>query len=137
MRHSVRDSCCLIEFICEHYLTFSKSLLRVILCLLCQRKNFGEILKTKEFLTEGKGELENANGSEHESIFTFKMAFLECFQTVFYHKQSRALLCLQDKGVAQSVSENLGFHNDYDHEYEKVFITFWTLHTNFYDFRAC
>ena len=49
------DSCCPIEFICEHYLTFSKSLLCVILCLLSQIENFGEILKTKEFLTEEKG----------------------------------------------------------------------------------
>ena len=58
-----------------------------------------------------------------------KMALLECFQTVFYHKQSRALFCLQDKGVAQSISENFGFHN----KYEKVFIIFWTLQTNFCD----
>ena len=87
------DSCCPLEFICEHYLTFSKSLLRVIPCLLSQRKNCDEILKTKEKGREGKGrkgkerkgkerkgkerkgkgELESARGSEHESIFTFKM----------------------------------------------------------------
>ena len=35
-------------------------------------------------------ELENAKGSEHESIFTIKMAFLECFQTVFFLTTSRA-----------------------------------------------
>ena len=28
-------------------------------------------------------ELDTAKASEHESIFTFKMAFLECLQTVF------------------------------------------------------
>ena len=63
------------------------------------------------------------------------MAFLECFQIAFfYHKQSRAsLICLQDKGVAQSILENFGFHNEHDDEYEKVFIIFWTLQTNFYD----
>ena len=43
------DSCYPIEFICEHYSAFSKSLLRVILCLLSQRKHYGEILKTKSF----------------------------------------------------------------------------------------
>ena len=62
------------------------------------------------------------------------MAFLECFQTVFlsyYHKQNRELFCLQDKDVAQSILENFGFHNKYDDEYEKVFITFWTLQTKF------
>ena len=42
----------------------------------------------------------------------------------FYHKQIRALFCLQDKGVAQSMLENFGFHNEYDDEYEKVFIIF-------------
>ena len=125
------DSCCPIQFICEHYLTFSKSLLGFILCLLSQRKNCGENLKTLEFLTDERGELENAKGSQHESIFTFKMVFLEYFQTDFYHKQSRWLFCLKDKGVAQSVLENFGFHNEYDNEYEKVFITFWTLQTNF------
>ena len=61
------------------------------------------------------------------------MTFLGCFQTVFYHKQSRALFCLQDKGVAQSILENFEFHNEYDDEYEKVFIIFWTLQTNFCD----
>ena len=72
-------------------------------------------------------ELENAKGSEHESIF--KMASLECFQNVFFfcHKQSRALFFLRDKGNAQSVLKNFGF----DNEYEKVFIIFWTLQTNF------
>ena len=59
--------------------------------------------------------------------------FLECFQTVFYHKQRRALFCLQVKGAAQSILENFGFHNEYDDEYEKVFIIFWTLQTNFCD----
>ena len=31
------------------------------------------------------------------------MAFLECFQADFYHKQSRELLCLQVNGVSQSI----------------------------------
>ena len=74
----MEDSCCPIEFICEHYLTFSKSLLRVSLCLLSQRKNYGEILKTRVF-DRGKRELENAKGSEHESTFTFKLAFFKMF----------------------------------------------------------
>ena len=52
---------------------------------------------------------------------------------VFNHKQSRALFCLQDKGVAQSISENFGFHSEYDNEYEKLFIIVWTLQTNFWD----
>ena len=85
-----------------------------------QKKDNGEILKSKEFLTEEWRELENAKGSEHEFIFTFKIAFLECIQTgSFYHKQSRPLFCLQDKGVAQSILENFGFHNEYDDEYRK------------------
>ena len=65
------DFCCPIEFICVHYVTFSKSPLRVILCLLSQRKNYGKILKTKEFLTEKRGN--QKMGSERESIFKFKM----------------------------------------------------------------
>ena len=67
------DSCCPIEFICEHYLTFSE-LLSVSLCLLCQRRNYGEILKTRGF-DRGKGELENVKGSKHESTFTFKLVY--------------------------------------------------------------
>ena len=58
------------------------------------------------------------------------MAFLELF---FNHKQSRALFCFQAKGVAQSISENFGFHNEYDEEYEKLFIIVWALHINFWD----
>ena len=63
------------------------------------------------------------------------MALLECFQTVFLfnHKQRRAFICLQDKGVAQLILENFGFHNEYDDEYEKVFIIVWALQTNFWD----
>ena len=49
--------------------------------------------------------MEDTKGGEHESIFTLKMAFLACFQTVFYHKHSRALFCLQDKGDAQRTSD--------------------------------
>ena len=71
----MRDSCCPNEFMCEHYLTFSKSLLCIILCLLSQRKNYGEILKNQRVFDRGKGGLKNAKGSEHESIFIFKMAF--------------------------------------------------------------
>ena len=79
-------------------------------------------------------DLGNAKRNKHGSIFTFRMAFLECFHTVFfYHKQSRALFCLQDKGVAQSILENFGFHNEYDDEYEKVFNIVWTLRTSFCD----
>ena len=54
-------------------LTFSKSLLRVILCLLSQKTT----LKSKKIgvFDKGKGELENAKGREHESIFIFKMTF--------------------------------------------------------------
>ena len=51
----------------------------------------------------------------------------------FNHKQSRALFYLEDKGVAQSILENFGFHNEYDEEYEIVFIIVWTLQTNFWD----
>ena len=69
------DSCYTIEFICEYHSTFSKSLFRVILCLLIQRKHYGEILKTRKVFDRGREELENAKGSEHEFIFTFKMAF--------------------------------------------------------------
>ena len=58
---------------------------------------------------------------------------LECFQTVLFLTTSRALFCLQDKGVAQLILENFGFHNEYDDEYEKLFIIFWTLQTNFCD----
>ena len=42
----------------------------------------------------------------HLKCFFIKM-LSNCF--FFYHKQRRALFCLQDKGVAQSVLENVGF----------------------------
>ena len=50
------------------------------------------------------GGLENGKGREHESIFTFKMAFKIAFRLIFYLKQSRALFCLQEKGVAPSMT---------------------------------
>ena len=40
----------------------------------------------------GKGELENAKGHKHESIFTFKMACLECFQTDFLPQAKRSVI---------------------------------------------
>ena len=53
---------------------------------------------------------------------------------IFYHRQSRALFsAYKIIGVAQSILENFGFHNEYDHEYEKVFTIFWTLQINFWD----
>ena len=92
---------------CEHYLTFFKSLLPVILCLLSKKTSL-KSKKNEEFLTKERGNLENAKGCKHESMFTFKMAFLECFQTgffllFFYHKQSRALFCSQGKVVTQLI----------------------------------
>ena len=39
----------------------------------------------------------------------------------------------QDKGVAQSILENFGFHNEYDGKYEKMFTIFWILQANFCD----
>ena len=59
------DSCCPIKFIREHYLTFSKSLLRVILCL---KKNYVKILKNRRVSDRQKEELENAKGRKCESI---------------------------------------------------------------------
>ena len=118
---------CLIEFICEHYLTFSKSLLRIILCLLSQRKGYREILKTKEFY-RGKGELENGKRSEHESIFTFRMAFFRVLSDWIF-TTSRAEHYSAYKIKVLHILESFGFYN----EYEKVFIIFWTLQTNFCD----
>ena len=54
---------------------------------------------------------------EHYSAYNMKVIY--------------SLFCLQD--IAQSVLENFGFHNEYDDEYEKTFIIFWTLQTNFCD----
>ena len=51
----------------------------------------------------------------------------------FLPQAEQSVILLQDKGVAQSISENFGFY-EYDDEYEKVFIIFWTLQTNFCDF---
>ena len=112
------DFCCPVEFICVHYVTFSKSPLRVILCILSQRKSYGKILKTKELLTEKR--VNQKMGSERESIFTFKMDS-STVSNYFYHKQT------------QSILQNFGFHNEYGEEYEKVFIMFWILQTNFCD----
>ena len=33
--------------------------------------------------------------------------------------------------ISHNVLENVGFHNEYDDEYEKVFIIFWILQANF------
>ena len=55
------DSCC------EHYLTFSKSLLHVIRCLLSKKK-YIEILKNQRVFDRGKGELENAKRHENETV---------------------------------------------------------------------
>ena len=61
-----------------------------------------------------------------------KRLFYNAFK-LFLPQVEQSVFCLQDKGVAQSISENFGFHNDYDDEYEEVFIIFWTLQTNFCD----
>ena len=45
-------------------------------------------------MTEEKGELENAKGREHESIFTFEMAFLECFQTDLLPQAEQSVVLL-------------------------------------------
>ena len=72
--------------------------------LFIEQKSYVEILKNQRVFERGKGEPEDAKGWEHESIFTCKMAFLECFQTdFFYRKQSRALFSLQEKVVTQSI----------------------------------
>ena len=33
--------------------------------------------------------------------------------------------------ISHNVPENFGFHNEYDDEYEKVFIIFWILQASF------
>ena len=78
-----------------------------------------------------KGELENAEGTDMNLYLHLKWLFrmlsnwfVVVLVVVFYHKQSRALFCLQDKVVAQSILEKFGFHNEYDDLYEKVFIIF-------------
>ena len=38
------------------------------------------------------------------NLYLHLKGFLGCFQTLFYHKHSRALFCLQEEGVAQSIS---------------------------------
>ena len=68
-------------------------------------------------------------GASMKLYLHFKWFFRMLSSCFFYHTQSRALFCLQDKCVAWSMLENFGFHN----EYEKVFIIFWTLQTNFCD----
>ena len=72
-------------------------------------------------------------GANMNLYLHLKWLFQSAFKLSFYHNQSRALFCLQDICVAQSILENFGFHNEYDGEYEKVFIIFWTLQTNFCD----
>ena len=91
--------CFPIEFICEHHLTFSKSLLRVI-----PKKELRRNPKNQRVFDRGKGELENAEGSEHWNLYLhLKWLFRMLSNCFFNHKQSRALFCLQDKGVAQSI----------------------------------
>ena len=48
----------------------------------------------------------------------------------FLPQAEQRLFCLQDNGVTQSILENFEF-NEYDDEYKKVFIIFWTLQINF------
>ena len=61
------------------------------------------------------------------NLYLHLKGLLASFQTIFYHKQSRALFCLQDKDDVQSILENFGLHNEYDEEYEKVFTIFWVV----------
>ena len=51
-------------------------------------------IKQKRVFDRGKGELENAKGRDHESVFTFKIAFLECFQTAFVPQAELSVVLL-------------------------------------------
>ena len=57
-------------------------------------KNYVEILKNQSVFHRGKGELENAKGREHESTFTLKVAFLECFQTNISPQAEQSVILL-------------------------------------------
>ena len=61
----------------------------------------------KRVFDRGNGELENAEGSQHESVLNLKWLFR---MLSFYHKQNKALFFLQDEGVAQSILDNFGFY---------------------------
>ena len=66
-------------------------------------KNNIEILKKPKRLDRGKGELENAKGHEHGSIFTFKMASLKCFQTDLLPQAEQSIILLIKQGVLPSI----------------------------------
>ena len=59
--------------------------------------------RNQRVFDRGKGELESAKGCECESVFTFKMAFLEYFQTDLSPQQNKTLSCLQEKRVTPSI----------------------------------
>ena len=76
-----------------------------------------EILKNPSVFDRGKGELENAKGREHESIFTFKMAFLECFQTdVLPQAQQSVTLLTRERYRIVKISSR---HHTYSFKVEK------------------
>ena len=87
------DSCCPVEFVCERYLTFSKSLLCIMHSLFIKQNSNVKILSNQKVFDRGKKELENTKEREHESIFTFEMA-LECFQTDFLPQAEQSVILL-------------------------------------------
>ena len=63
------DCCCPIEFTFEHYLTFSRSLLCIILCLLSQKA------QERRVFDRGNRELENAKVANMNLILHLKWLF--------------------------------------------------------------
>ena len=54
--------------------------------------------------------------------------------TFFYSTSREERYSAYKMKVLHSQLENFRFHNKYNDEYEKVFIIFWTLQTNFCNF---
>ena len=103
----MRDFCCPMEFICEYYLTFSKSLLCVILCL-SRQENYAEILKNQRALDRGKGDYKMLRDVNINPYLHLKWC-LECFQIDLLPKAEESVILLTRERY-RTVKINSGHH---------------------------
>ena len=89
-----------------------------------------QILKNQRVFDRGKEELENAKGREHESIFAFKTAFLECFQTDLLPQTEQSVILLtRERCRTVSISSR---HHMYSIKVEKLLVFYFLQHEEFF-----
>ena len=113
----MRDFCCPMEFICEYYLTFSKSLLCVILCL-SRQENCAEILKNQRVFDRGKRDYKMLRDVNINPYLHLKWC-LECFQIDLLPKAEESGVILLTRERYRTVKINSGHHYTYSIKVEK------------------